>query len=270
MNKIIQTFLLGILSFGSYAQIFRQPIAAIYVNLNCYSSIHGDAFSISSNQAALASLKKISTGVYGERRFMLADLSSYKLAAVLPVGENVFGFKTDYSGSAVYNQSELSLAYARPIGKMHAGIQFNYYTMNASLYGKASTINVEGGFIYQATEKIRTGIHIYNPLKRNMSKSAEELPFIYTTGIGYDVSDKFFMAAAVIKTENQPVNIQAGMQYCFDQKLIARMGASTGTTSFYFGAGLNMSAFRIDITASLHEYLGLTPGLMIIYTYNKK
>jgi hypothetical protein len=52
-------FLLLVLSVPSvHAQVLRQPIAAVYLGLNAYSTEHTDVFAFTHNQAALAEAKK--------------------------------------------------------------------------------------------------------------------------------------------------------------------------------------------------------------------
>ena len=248
------------------AQTLRTPVAAIYTQLNTYSNNFNDAFSFTGNQAALANAKSFSAGVYGEKRFMLRELGLYKLAFALPTPSGNFGMKADYSGSIAYNELQLGLAYGRKLGKVDVGAQFNYYMMKASGYGSASSVNFEGGAILHVTDQFQTGIHIYNPTRTSIGKnSGEKLPAIFSAGFGYDASDKLFIGAEIKKTENQPVNVNAGLQYSFDEKFFARTGMSSATSSFYFGLGFLMNGIRIDATASLHPYLGITPGIMLLY-----
>jgi hypothetical protein len=56
-------------------QTVRRPVAAVYAGLGSYSINHVDVFSFTNNQASLAQMKNASAGVYGERRFMLDELS---------------------------------------------------------------------------------------------------------------------------------------------------------------------------------------------------
>jgi hypothetical protein len=251
------------------AQTVRTPVADSYTRVTTYSAHSADVFC--SNQAALASLKSFSAGVYGERRFMLADLSLYKAAFALPTSSGVFGFQANYFGSASYNESQVGLAYGRKLGKIDIGVQFNYYNFKASGYGTASSINFEAGLILHVTNQLETGVHIYNPTGTKIGKQAgEKLPSIYSAGFGYDVSEKFFMGAEFQKTEDRQVDVSAGLQYRFDEKLFARGGIASATNSFYFGFGFLVNGFRIDVTASVHPQLGVTPALMLLYSSAKK
>lgn len=271
MVKHFITFLIcSFLFLYAGAQTLRQPVSAMYARLNGYSSVHADASAFTSNPAVLASIKRFSVSIYGERKFILNEMDQYRINASLPVQDGNLGLQVNRWGSVLFNETEFSLAYGRKMGRMDAGIRFNYYQLKAASYGKASAVNFDAGFLYHPTDRVSTGIHIYNPLMRNLNETGEKIPFIYSAGFGYDASDKIFIAAMITKTENQPVYIQTGVQYCFDEKLMARMGVSTGNTAFYFGAGIQWGQLRFDITTSLHQYLGLTPALMIVYNAPKK
>jgi hypothetical protein len=248
------------------AQTFHTPLSIGFVKTNTYSSVYNDAFSFVGNQAALAKLKNSSVGVYGERRFMLANLSSYQLSFALPTSSGNFGLQANYFGSASYNQSQLGLAYARNLGKIDVGAQFNYNQIKATGYGNAFAANFEAGAILHVSDQFQTGIHVYNPTRVSIGKNGEErLPLVYSFGLGYDASDKFFIGAEIEKVEDQAVNVNTGLQYSFDKKLFVRVGMSSLTSSFYLGVGFLWNGLRIDAAASLHPYLGITPGILLVY-----
>ncbi len=258
-------------SFQTIAQTLRVPVSSSYTRITTYSNVFNDAFSFAANQGALAGVSQFTGGFFGEKRFLLAELSSYTAAFAVPTSSGNVGFKADYFGSAAYNEAAVSLAYARKLGqKLDVGVQFNYNHFKVSSYGSASAINFDAGMIVHLTERLHTGIHTYNPTGVKMGKQNEEkLPAIYSAGIGYDASERFFVGAEIEKVEDQPVNVHAGMQYIFDEKLLARIGVSTATSSYYLGVGFRLSDFRIDATASVHPSLGVTPGLLLIYSAKK-
>ncbi len=267
MRRLILCYVFCIVFSPLKSQTFQSPVSVIYTKTNTYSSAQKDAFSFTGNQAALAGIKKISVGIYGERRFMLADLTSYQLAFALPTSSGNFGLQANYFGSSVFSQSRLGLAYARNLGKVDVGAQFNYHQIKIAGYGNASAINFDAGAILHISEQFQTGVHVYNPTRVSFGKNSEEkLPMVYSFGFGYDASENFFIGTEIEKVEGQPVNVNAGLQYSFDEKIFARAGISSSTSVFYFGAGFLWSGVRIDLTASLHPSLGVTPGLLLVYS----
>ncbi|MET0393116.1 MAG: hypothetical protein ABW019_08230 [Chitinophagaceae bacterium] len=249
------------------SQVLRKPVAMAYTGLGAYSLQHADVFSFTANQASLATLKSTTAGVYGERRFLLAALSSYTAAAALPTSSGNFGLKAGYHGSGLYNETQLGLAYARGLGKrVDAGVQFNYNGIRMAGYGNASAISFEAGAVLHLSDLLHAGIHVNNPVGGKFGKAQQEkLPAIYTAGIGYEASELFFISMEVVKEEDQPVTVNAGMQYTFLRVLLARAGVSTGVSSAWLGVGLLWKTFRLDVTASYHPQLGITPGLLLIF-----
>ena len=270
-----KTFLILLVLFGYSSikgQTVRRPVAALYTGLGAYSINHVDVFSFVSNQASLSQMKNVSAGAYGERRFMLDELSLYQLSIAVPTKSGNFGVKAGYFGFNEYNESQIGLAYARKLGtKLDVGVQFNYNGVQVTGYGNASAVNFEIGTILHLTDKLNAGVHVYNPVGGKFGKNAEEkLASVYTIGLGYEASEKFFVSAEIEKEENQQVNVNAGMQYRFLPQLLARAGIATNTSNVYAGVGLFLKTFRIDVVASYHRQLGITPGLLLVYNSNKK
>jgi hypothetical protein len=253
-------------------QAVRRPVAAVYTGLGSYSINHIDVFSFTNNQASLAQMKNASAGVYGERRFMLNELSLYQFAVAVPTNSGNFGVKAGYFGFRDYNESQMGLAYARKLGgKVDVGVQFNYNGIQVNGYGSASAINFELGTVFHLTDELNAGVHAYNPVGGEFGKNSEEkLASIYTVGLGYEASEKFFVSAEIQKEENQPVSVNAGIQYRFLPQFMIRGGIVTNTSVLYGGASLFLKTFRLDVVASYHPQLGVTPGLLLIYDFKKK
>lgn len=216
-------------------------------------------------------MQNFTAGVYGERRFLLNELNNYSFAAAIPAKSGNFGLKALYSGFSDYNETQLGLAYARNLGsKIDIGAQFNYYGIRISGYGNASAIGFELGTVLHITERIHTGLHVSNPVGGKFGKDQQEkLSSIYSIGLGYDASEKFFVSAEIEKEEDRPVNINAGFQYRFIPQLMIRAGVSSATSSVWGGVGLSWNAIRLDVTTSYHPDLGITPGLLILYNFKK-
>lgn len=273
MKKIIYSTLFLVLGVNvpGLSQSLRRPLAAAYPGLGAYSAGHADVFSFTANQASLAQLKHVSAGVYAERRFLLSELNSFTAVAGLPTRSGNFGLKAGYYGFADYNETQLGLAYARSLGKnIDAGLQFNYYGIRiAEGYSNATAISFAAGVLLHITERLHAGVHVSDPAGGKFGKSEEELAAQYSFGMGYEASEKFIFSAEIIKEEDRPVNVQTGLQYKFIPQLLVRTGLSASTSSIYFGVGLTVRSFRLDITTSYHPQLGLSPGLLFLFEFRK-
>lgn len=272
MRPLFLIFCQLVISYSAYSQILKKPVAVPYTGFGAYSTHHVDVFSFSANQGSLAQMKNISAGVYGERRFLLAELNNYNAAFVVPTSSGNFGLKAGYYGFSEYNETQLGLAYARKLGsKMDLGVQFNYHGVSIAGYGNSSAISFEIGTVMHITEQLHAGVQINNPVGGKFGKDQQEkLPSVYTVGLGYEASEKFFASAEMIKEEDQPVNVNAGLQYKFIPQLLARAGVSSATSAIWFGVGLLWKSFRVDVASSYHPQLGWTPGVLIIFDIKKK
>lgn len=254
------------------AQSLQKPVASSYISLGAYSIHHVDVFSISTNQAALAQIDAPAFGVYGEKRFLLAETNMFSTIVAFPTKEGNFAFQADYFGYKKYNESQLGVAYARSVGnKLDLGIKFNYYSFRIPGYENPSTVTFEIGAVVHISESLSAGIHFYNPVGGNLSKTEnDKLSSVYSFGLGYEASHNFLIAVELQKQEDVPVNVNAAIQYDFAKKFFARFGLATENETPFAGAGVSWDNFRVDVSASYHPQLGLTPGLLFIMNLKAK
>jgi hypothetical protein len=222
--------------------------------------------------ASLAEVKEAGFGVYGERRFLLAQTNFYSSVIALPTEEGNFALQADYFGFKNFNESQIGFAYARKMGeRFELGMKVNYYSFRIPGYQNPSTVDFEIGGIIHITEKLNAGINLYNPVGGKLSKTEnEKLGSKYTFGIGYLASENFMIAVELEKQETFPVNVNAAVEYDFAKKFSARFGVATENESPFAAAGISWDQFRLNVSASFHPQLGLTPGLQLIMNLKSK
>ena len=271
MRRILIFLFIYCCGFCCFSQTTKQSLLSPYIKTGAYSIKQADVFSFSANQAALAQIKSFSVGVFSERKFMLEELNLFSASFSVPTHSGNFGFQIHRFGNSSYSETQAGFAYGRKLSDyVDAGVQFNYYRMQIAGYGNASTINFEAGALFHFTDQLHGGIHLYNPTSSKLGNKEEKLAGVYSAGLGYDASEDFFVSAEIEKTENLPLNVNAALQYKFANRFIAKGGVATNTSVFFFGLGFTLQNFRIDATTSLHPQLGITPGLLLIYTKPNK
>ena len=271
--KLIYAILVFFVGQSIDAQVVRQPLSVKYAGLGAYSKNFCDVFSATANQASLAQLKSGAFGVYGERRFMLEDLNGYSAIVAMPISSyGTIGLQADYFGSSsAFNENQLGLIYARKLTEqIDAGVKFNVHSVRVPGYQNASTVNFEAGVIFHLTDKLHTGIHVYNPTSSKLGKtSTERLASIYRFGLGYEASETVFLSTEIVKQEDQQVSVNAGLQYNIHKRLFLRTGIATASNNTYVGFGFMLGMGRIDLNTAYHPQLGFTPGILLLLNFKK-
>ena len=253
------------------SQMLRPPVSVPYTKITAYSNQFKDAFSFSGNLGTLGKEQVFAAGLYSEKRFFLKELTSCTAVVTIPTASGNFGWTGSYLGSALFNQSAMGLAYGRELGSnVSLGVQFTYSSQQAVGYGKAAALAADAGALIQLSPQLNAGIQVQNLAANNFGKEGDEkLAPVFTAGLGYDVSEKVFIGAEAEKTEDLPFTINAGLHYRVAEKLNVRTGVSTATSVYYLGFGVHLKNLRIDVTVSVHPYLGTTPGLLLLYSAKK-
>ena len=268
LRKFLFICLLTFPATFTIAQVANESPACGYFSLNNYSGKVRTVLSSTFNPAALANFKNSSAGIYGEQRFLLKDLSFYRFALALHTKPGNFGINGYYSGSVDYHSMSVGGAYGRKLGeKADIGIQFDYSTYQLKGYGKTSFVNMQIGGLIHLSEQLHAGLHVKNLAGFRSNQQSEKLKTVYTIGLGYDASDKFFASIAFQKEEDHQNDIHAMVRYDVQNNIGFKAGISTQVPVAYGGIIIGLKNFTIDVLSSYHPQLGITPGLALLYNF---
>ena len=238
-----------------------------FSGINCYSKNFVDLFSTTGNAAAATQIQHAAAGAYMERRYMLSALDQYSIAGVLPTKIGSFGIQLNYFGYTMYRELEPSVSYAKKLGAVDLGIKFNYRMITIPVYGSNSSIIPEVGTIWHISEKLHTGIRIYYPLSYFTTRTGiERIAYSYSSGLGYEVSSLVFLGITINKEENKNAEVNTALQYQFANVFFAGIGISSSSTHARFGFGYRHGSLRMHLLISWNARLGISPGLMLIYS----
>jgi hypothetical protein len=253
-------------------QTAHYPTQVPYNSFGTYSKNFVNAFSFTCNQAVLSCSKSMRVGFYGEQKFSLRELSYYSVAISFPAASGAFGFQMNYSGFAEYNETKLGVAYGKKLGELvDIGIQFDYNLFHIGGFGNSNCVNAEAGVLFHPAERIHVGFHVYNPFGGKIGKNIDDrISTIIRFGVGYEASQQVCIHAEIIKKENIPAYVNAGLQYAFAKQFFAGLGIETLSTSPSAFAGLYWQDFRVDIAVRYHLQLGFTPAVVIVFELKKK
>jgi len=255
----------------SIAQSLHVPLSSAVLNLNAKSQFQSSPFSFPENTASLQQVQETVIGFYGERRYMLNELSNYSLAVVFPTKLGNFGFNINKFGFSDYNDCSLAFGYAKKINeKIDLGFLFNGQLLKYSATEKYYTLTSGLGFVFHISEHISTHFQFAKPVSvsPNIEKD-EKKQYHITAGIGYDVSKEFYVGATLYKTKNETPIVICGMQYQIKKKAVVRYGFIGAVSTMYVGFGFVWKNMGIDISCSFHPQLGITPGMSVTSNFTE-
>lgn len=228
-----------------------------------------DVWSLQSNQAGIAALKRPTASVSYQREYLNPDLNSKAAVLVYPFRHNVLGIGLHSFGFSAYNEQKASFSYAKNFGeKLFASITYNYHQIKISQYGNAKAYSIETGFQYFVSESLLIGAHIANPTRSSYSNQVNaSIPVIIELGASYAFSDKLLLNAGVEKIYHSVSDFKAGIEYKPIMWLAFRGGLSANQLKEYAGFGLLYKNFHLDTAIASHPQLGFSPQLAISYEF---
>jgi hypothetical protein len=263
--------ILGAIIQGN-AQIANDVVGANASGMGGYNVTLSDVWSANNNQAGLGFITDVSGGIFYENRFLLKETSYRAGAFVLPVSKGAFGISVASFGYSLYNETKAGLSYGQRFSdNFSAGVQLNYLNTKLSQeYGTKSSLTAAVGLIARLNSELSLGVHVYNPTRTKLAEyDTESIPTVMKLGLDYRFSDKVMLGVETEKDLDYDAVIKAGIEYHITEIFYLRGGISTNPTQSSFGFGLQMKNFKMDISSSFHQTLGMTPGISLIYSKKK-
>ena len=262
--------LLACMVFGITVNVLaleNHHAGARSLGLSNASVSFSDVWGTFHNQAGIAGLDGFSAGFFYESRFGIDLLSLSAGSVVLPLGSGAFGISFFQFGSGVFKENKYALAYARRLSeKWSAGIQLDYliqtFPENARSKGFAT---FEGGVLFQPSEKLHLGAHIFNPVKGGIEAPAGkvEMPVVFRAGGHYLFDELVLVAFEAEKDNKNPALLKSGMEFFVVENLALRFGVSGKPFKYTAGIGYKTGNVSADLGFSYHGNLGITPSVSV-------
>jgi hypothetical protein len=259
-------FLLVFLPFSISAQIGPGPRITA---LGSIGAALQDTWSIQSNPAGIASIRKVSIATSYESEYFNPDLSRQSVMIILPHKKNVYGINVHNYGFSVFNEQRVGFAYAKIFGEaIFAALSFNYHLLSLHQYGSADSYSFELGLQYRFGDNLFVGAHIANP---NASKynavSNALIPVYLEFGASYRFTNELLLNTGVKKYLNSSADFAIGLEYSLAGWLAARGGVTVNPFMQFAGFGYSLGSFRFDAATSSHSILGYSPQIGISYEF---
>ena len=139
-------------------------------------------------------------------------------------------------------------------------------------YGRQSAITFELGIQSQVTNKLRLGTYIFNPVSFRLQQSLnqEKLPIVFRFGAAYQFTKDFVGQCEIEKnTERKGVSLRGGLEYEALKNFYLRAGVQSNPGILTFGLGYALHFVKIDAAAQLHQELGASIQISMVFSIGK-
>ena len=274
MKKTLLIIALILSTSTLFAYDFIHPIGGSTAAMGGSSVASQGLWAMQTNPAGMANLEKISLGLYYENRWLLPE-TAYKCGAfALPTKFGTLGLSFNQFGSSKYNENKLGLAYAKDFGRyLQIGLQLDYLMLKiGNDYGKFSALTFELGIQSHVTDKLTLGTYVFNPVSFSFEQTLnhEKLPIVMRFGLAYQFTKDFVGQCEIEKdTEREGVSLRGGLEYEAVRNFYIRAGVQTNPGILSFGLGYAISFAQINVAAQLHNELGASVQIGMIFSIGK-
>ncbi len=267
MKKRVFLFLIFFGCLQTQAQP-TQPSAEAAALGGSFVTQHA-VFSSRHNVAGLAFLEKNAIGAGMRNNYLANNLNDFYLLGAFKLGKGYLGFDVLNYGFDAYQQNEIGLSYATKIAaNWSVGARLRY-AHNSIPAESVSRFLVTGDVgILGKINSWRFGATVQNLLQSQwQGRVVEREPNILRIGGGYYFSGETAITAEFYKAENAPADVRFGFNYAPLPQLDLRFGFATLQPNVTFGLGILLSTFEINLAATWHQQLGLSPVTDAVYAW---
>ena len=274
MKKLILLITLILLTSTIFAYDFIHPFGGRAAAMGGSSVASQGLWAMQNNPAGMANLEKISLGLYYENRWMLPE-TAYKCGAfALPTKFGTLGLSFNQFGSSKYSENKFGLAYAKGFGRyLQVGLQLDYLLVKiGNDYGSFRAFTFELGLQSHVTDKLTLGAYVFNPVSFRLEQTLnhEKLPIVMRFGLAYKFTKDFLGQCEIEKnTEREGVSLRGGLEYEAFKNFFIRAGVQTNPGILSFGLGYGIRFAQINVAAQLHNELGASIQVGMIFSIGK-
>ncbi|MFN9710827.1 MAG: hypothetical protein ACK55K_05400 [Bacteroidota bacterium] len=253
------------------SQHLPDPLLSAVAGMGAYGHSNTDVFGMLLNPASVANSATFSTGIYGERKYLLEGLQQFCGLLQFPLLKSGLGFQLDYVGSALMNETALGMVYGKMLGdRLSMGLRFQYYQLQVPGYVRAPALWAGAGLLFQLTPQLQTGFSFTRSAKPQLHSSEPPLTQVYRFGMGYEPSQRVCISTDWIKETNKDLMGTISLRYAFEEGFRLRLAWQTTTQQPVAGAGLYWKGTWTDLLISYHPHLGFTPAFQMSWNASGK
>jgi hypothetical protein len=265
--KFLTLFIFILISKFITAQTVIGPIGASAWSVGGNSVAEKNVFGVNNNMAATADLNSFNIGIYNQTPFAIKQLNTINASVIIPSKLLNIGFLVNNFGYEKFNQQNLGVGISKKLNNnFNLGITLNYLTIN--VYGQENTSALTGSVstFYKINKNIQLGVLLFNPIesKYNINGYGNVNTF-GRIGAKYQLSKSVFLISEIDKTIQYETILRGGINYAIHPKFNVSLGYANNPNLITCGFNANVKQLEITFATSIHETLGLTPHIGLVF-----
>jgi len=270
MMKLLMMSAIILAAAKGFSQVEGTTISMVSMSALAYQDMEQDVFSSLNIISAVADIKKIQLGIYGENRFMSKGIIKGQGALSFPLKKAGIGISADYEGFHKMNFIGVSGGYGMKItDKINVGLKLETGRIKFPLQKNKFLIGYQSGFIFKANEKTTLGVHLTKRHSPSLYKSVNHTDFyMINAGIGHIVNENVFIACEIIKIKNTNAYISPFINWQIGDFFLLQTGIIQPLNTGYIGLGWKTTKGNIRLSFASHSHLGLSGSISLVNEFN--
>lgn len=262
--------------FSFHLSAFTQTTNGIPSSISIAETSVADTRTVNifKNPAANAFAKQTEFAYQFENRYIINELSTNSVQALVSTSYLNIDFAFSYFGYALYHEMLGGIGFSRNFSdRFSIGVRFVYLTAYFSqddFY--KGTVLAQTGIIYKIKPRFAIGFETFNPFQSLIRTefSTKKITSLFSLGTEFQITDDFVWRTQLDKEIGSKYRFALGFEYLMLEKIKLKLGSFVND---YFvaagGVGLHLKNFQADFNCEVHPILGVSPLLRIKYSLKK-
>jgi hypothetical protein len=262
-------FLLLLLSgSGMIAQPFYSAGVSAHRSAAQFSNSFADPLYSMSNPALVPDSQKLMLAAHFEKRYMTEKLNVFFLGATKKIADDAFSVGYVRFGNHLFYDQNVSLSYAKSLGKTNAGIQVGYRSSRAGVYKLFSGVSTAVAAIFSMSQNAIWSFKAVNLHSLVSIKDSARLrpSTSFHAGAGYHASG-VYLGIELIKQERRNPYICGLLIWKLNGNFLLRTSLVTHSGEPFFSVTWKNSAWTVEAGIAYHVVLGVSPSFTFILAY---
>jgi len=280
--------------FMTFKELWVQAICLLGFFLN--SNINGDAqpllhslqlhramgavvasspvqsYSAAVNPAFIASASTLQCALGGEQRFLAPGWIEFSSSLVVPVSSGAWAIMIGQEGLPFSYEQQAVITHGRKIGNdLSVGASLGVRRIKANQFAAVLSTVGAVGLVIPVSSSVKTSLSLtYLPSVSSVGFSKKDYS-VFRFSLGYTVSEKIQLMAAVTKQALWPSAGCIAMQYQPQQKMGFSAGFAGSPSMVWFGLQLGLgTGWILQLHSGYYPLTGVSNGMNLSYVKQEK